>query len=90
MPKAGRVGVDKAGGVITGPGSPNVFTNNKKASVLKDIVATHGDSPHVQPPIVSGSKSVFINNKPATVQTISKAACGHPVSTGSPNVYIGR
>lgn len=91
MPGAGRVSEDLVGGtgLITGPGSASVQINSKPASVVGDICATHGESPHTNPPIMTGSSSVIIDGKPAVVQGISQAQCGHNVTTGSPDVLIG-
>ena len=41
-----RVGVDSAGGVIAGPGNPRVTVEGAPISVVGDLVAGHGDSPH--------------------------------------------
>lgn len=90
MPGAARAGVDQvAGGLITGPGIPSVQINRSPASVLGDAVAAHGEPPHTVATITSGSKTVTIGGRPATVQTISTASCQHTVSTGSINVIIG-
>lgn len=90
MPGAARVGVDLASaGLITGPGSPTVWINNKPASLVGDTVAPHGEPPHTTPVIISGSGTVWINGRPSTVQAISAASCGHAVSTGSTTVFIG-
>ncbi len=96
MPSAARASLGPVtgdlvqAGVITGPGSTKVLINNLPASVVGDGVAAHGDVPHAKAVIVTGSASVFIEGKPATVQTISAASCGHAVTTGSLNVIIGR
>ena len=91
MPFAARATADLVqAGVITGPGATKVLINNLPASVVGDTVAAHGDVPHAKAVIVTGSASVFIQGKPATVQSISAATCGHVVTTGSPNVIIGR
>jgi uncharacterized Zn-binding protein involved in type VI secretion len=86
MPGVARVGVDNALGVITGPGVPTVLVNGSPISVVGDTVAAHGDPPHTQPTIVSGSATVRAGGKPVTVQSVSTASCGHPVFTGSTNV----
>ena len=41
-----RVGVDSAGGIITGPGNPRVTIEGVPISVAGDSIAGHGDSPH--------------------------------------------
>jgi len=91
MPGAARVGVDQvSGGLITGPGIPNVKINGSPASVVGDTVAAHGEAPHTVATITNGSISVTIGGRPATVQTISTASCQHKVSSGSINVIIGK
>lgn len=90
MPGAARVGVDQvSGGLVTGPGIPTVLINGAPASVVGDAVAAHGEAPHTAPTITTGSTSVIIGGKNATVQAISTASCAHKVSTGSENVIIG-
>ena len=44
-----RVGVDSAGGVITGPGKPKVMVDGAVISVAGDNVAGHGLGPHAGP-----------------------------------------
>lgn len=44
-----RVGVDSAGGVITGPGKPKVTVEGAVISVAGDGVAGHGLGPHAGP-----------------------------------------
>lgn len=84
-----RVGVDLvATGVITGPGTPTVLVNNVPASVVGDTVAPHGAPPHSNPVIVSGAATVRFENRPPAITGRSVASCGHPVSTGSPNVFV--
>ena len=96
MPSAARASLGPVtgdlvqAGVINGPGAASVRINSLPASVVGDAVAAHGDVPHAKATIVTGSASVFIEGKPATVQSISAASCGHVVTTGSPNVIIGR
>lgn len=41
-----RVGIDSAGGIITGPGNPRVTVEGVPISVAGDSIAGHGDSPH--------------------------------------------
>ncbi len=91
MPSAARVTADLVqAGVINGPGATKVLINNLPASVVGDAVAAHGDVPHAKATIVTGSTTVYFENRPATVQTLSAASCGHKVTTGSINVIIGK
>lgn len=73
-------------GVITGPGAPTVTINGIPASLMGDIVATHGEPPHVAVPIVVGAPTVFVMGIPPTAVGVSAAACGHMASIGSPTV----
>lgn len=90
MPGAGKVKSSRAGsGVILGPGAPTVKVDNKTVSVVGDLVAGHGDSPHNAPLIVTGSSTVFANGKPVVRETVDFATCGHPVVSGSSSVIVG-
>ncbi len=44
-----RVGVDTAGGVITGPGAPKVFVEGSVVSLVSDNIQGHGLHPHSGP-----------------------------------------
>lgn len=41
-----RSGLDFAGGLITGPGQPRVIIETNPVSVVADLIASHGNSPH--------------------------------------------
>lgn len=75
------VGVDSAGGRITGPGASNWTWNGSPISLQGDNVAPHGDSPHRSAKIAQGSPWMTINGIPVTRQG-SPATCGH-TATGS-------
>jgi len=88
MPGVCRVGVDSAGGTITGmiqDGSVNA--NGSPVSVHGDPVAGHGLPPHAAPTMVAGSNNVFVNGI-AVCNAGDQATCGHPAS-GSGNVNVG-
>lgn len=70
-------------GVILGPGAPTVLIEGSPASTVLDIVAPHGEPPHTNPTIVTGSATVRAMGKPLTLQGTSVATCAHPASTGS-------
>jgi len=55
-----RVDVDSAGGLIVGPGSQNVFIENKKVSFQGDAITGHGESPHGSPRTVAGQEVVNV------------------------------
>lgn len=80
------VGVDKAGGVITGPGKPNWTWNGIPISVVGDDVAGHGTGAHAGPKIAQGSPWMRIDGIPVTRAT-SPATCGDQAS-GSSQMYI--
>lgn len=85
MPAVARVGVDSAGGVITGPGESSVLVNGSPISLIGDSVASHGDSPHSSATIVSGSSTVKAGGV-GVVRVGDSASCGHTVSGGSSDV----
>tara|TARA_R100001244_G_scaffold106386_1_gene78923 strand:+ start:125 stop:457 length:333 start_codon:yes stop_codon:yes gene_type:complete len=41
-----RVGIDTAGGLISGPGSLTVFVEGYPVSLPGDAIVSHGESPH--------------------------------------------
>lgn len=82
-----RVGVDSAGGIITGPGAPTVKINGATCSVHGDAVAGHGSGPHAAPTMIATSTTVKAEGK-AVVRQGDLATCGH-VATGSANVLAG-
>jgi uncharacterized Zn-binding protein involved in type VI secretion len=87
MPGVSRVGVDSAGGIITGPGVPSVIVNGSPVSVIGDSVAGHGTGPHAGPTMVAGSGSVIAGGK-GVVRAGDAASCGDTAS-GSSNVIAG-
>lgn len=87
MPGVSRVGVDTAGGVITGPGCISVFVNGAPTSVLGDTIKSHGDSPHSSAKMVGSSVTVFAGGLPICREG-DDASCGH-TATGSADVFSG-
>lgn len=86
--KVARVNVDiVGGGVIVGPGAQTVTVNDKVISVINDTVQTHGEPPHVMPPIVTGAPTIFAEDKKINLTSISRATCSHSVETGSNNTF---
>jgi len=83
-----RVGVDSAGGVITGVKQDGtVYANGSLVSVNADPVAPHGSGAHGSPVMIANSKNVFVNGI-AVCKKGNTATCGHPAS-GSSNVFVG-
>lgn len=87
MPGVSRVGVDSAGGIITGPGVPSVVVNGAPVSVIGDSVAGHGDEPHGGPTMVGGSGTVIAGGI-GVVRAGDAASCGDTAS-GSSDVIAG-
>lgn len=88
MKGVGRVGVDSAGGVITGVLAPNVIVNGSPIVLVGAAVTPHGTGTHSSPVMVEGSSTVFVNGI-AVCRTGDAASCGHTLSTGSDNIFIG-
>ena len=83
-----RVGVDTAGGTITGSlQDGTVKCNGSAVSVHGDAVAPHGDAPHAAATMVASSSNVFINGI-AVCKAGNLATCGH-AATGSGNTNAG-
>tara|TARA_B100001057_G_scaffold498694_1_gene606604 strand:+ start:7909 stop:8190 length:282 start_codon:yes stop_codon:yes gene_type:complete len=92
MPGIGRTILDMGGGgLILGPGSTSVFCESQKLSLVGDGLTTHGEPPHTSGSslVANGSATVFSEGKPVTVAGISIATCAHPISPGSPTVFVG-
>jgi uncharacterized Zn-binding protein involved in type VI secretion len=87
MPGVSRVGIDSAGGTITGPGVPSVIVNGAPISIIGDAVAGHGDGPHAGPVMVAGSGTVIAGGI-GVVRAGDAASCGHTAS-GSSDVIAG-
>jgi len=92
MTFAARVGDFTAhGGAITGPGIPNVLIGGSPAAVAANAAAdvhTCGVPVHGATPFTVGSATVFIAGWPA-LRAGDLAACGAPIASGMPTVYIG-
>lgn len=86
MPGAVRVGVDSAGGMITGDLAPSVRVNGAPTAVLGASVASHGKDQHAAPVMAQASASVFAQGR-ARCRAGDQASCGH-VATGSGNVVL--
>lgn len=81
MLRVALVGVDSAGGVITGPGAVQLTVNGVLASLLGDRVAGHGNGSHSAPTMVQGSTLLRVNGIPVVLQSHA-ASCDHR-ATGS-------
>jgi uncharacterized Zn-binding protein involved in type VI secretion len=93
MPKAvARAGVDFAGGQILAPGlSPTVTVNGAPIALVGNPVSGHGEGVHAAAVLAVGSKNVFVGATFAQVCGFGGehvASCGHPVVSGSTNVFV--
>lgn len=70
------VGVNSAGGIITGGGQDYHTVNGALTAVKGDGVASHGKSPHNSPVMAEGHDWYTINDIPVVVAGHS-ATCGH-------------
>jgi uncharacterized Zn-binding protein involved in type VI secretion len=95
MPPAARVlDATSHGGIIVGPGAPNVLIGGQPAARLGDKqVCPMVDAlkPHGGGAIVSGSATVLIGGQPAARVDDAIQCVGPPgtIAQGFPNVLIG-
>ena len=82
MPGISRVGVDAAGGIITGDLAPTVFVNGAPIAVKGAAVASHGDSPH-NSAVMVGSSGDVIANGIQICRAGDAASCGDTASGSS-------
>jgi len=87
MPGAVRVGMDSAGGVITGNLAPTVLVNGAPIGVKGADITGHGTGAHAGPVMVGASGTVFAQGKPVC-RAGDLATCGDSAS-GSANVLVG-
>lgn len=87
MAGVSRVGVDAAGGIITGALVPTVLVNGSPIVVAGAAVAGHGNPPHAAPVMVGGSGTVKAGGIPV-IRAGDTATCGHAAS-GSGSVLAG-
>lgn len=89
MPGAVRVGVDTAGGTITGNLAPKVLVNGFPIGVIGAAIEPHAPNvpPHIASVMVGASGTVLANGKPVC-RAGDLASCGHN-ATGSSNVLVG-
>lgn len=87
MPGVSRVNSDTAGGTIIGALAPSVRVNGQPVAVVGAQVAGHGDAPHNNPTMATGSGTVSAGGI-AVCRAGDAATCGHAAS-GSANVRAG-
>jgi uncharacterized Zn-binding protein involved in type VI secretion len=89
MALAARVGDPSGhGGVVAGPGVPNVTIEHKPAAVAGDQHVCPVPQPHPPSPFAHGSATVFIGGRPA-LRVGDVCGCGAPISFGAGTVMIG-
>ena len=88
MPKAALKGTSSAGAPISS-GASNTKIEGIAPARETDTVTAHGDSPHSNPKIASGSSKVNIEGKPAARAGVDKASCGHGITGGASKTNIG-
>jgi uncharacterized Zn-binding protein involved in type VI secretion len=86
MPGVGRVGVDSAGGIITGALVPNVRVNGSPIVVVGATVAPHGNGPHSNATMAVGSSKVKAHGIPVC-RAGDAATCSDTLSPGSSTVF---
>lgn len=97
MPPAARLSDNTSHGspLLPGPGSINVLINGRPAWLALTDFHTCPQvdvlKPHVGGTVAIGSKTVFINGRPATRvgDMIVEASIPNAIISGSPNVNIG-
>ncbi len=77
------------GGLILGPGAPDVICNGFVVSCIGDVVAPHAPftGAHLAAVIVTASPDVIADGRPVT-RLGDVASCGHVVVNGSVDVYL--
>lgn len=74
-----RVGVDTAGGTITGALQDFVTIDGALVALQGASVSPHGDAPHSGAQMAQGSSFITINGIPVCLADHT-ASCGHGVS----------
>lgn len=87
MPGIARVGLDTAGGLITGNLEPNIRVNGYPVAVVGTAVASHGTGAHASATMAAGS-SVVRANGIAVCRAGDAATCGD-LATGDPKISAG-
>lgn len=83
MPKSvGRVGKDKAGGLLTGPLVPTVTVDGLPIAVVGTPIAGHGKFPHSSATMKTGSPNVYAGGLPVCGAK-DVASCGDPLISTS-------
>lgn len=86
MPKAALVGIDTAGGVITGALNTTLQCTGAFVAVVGDSVAGHGEPPHNGPTMVEGSAKLMVKGIPVCLAG-HRASCSHG-ATGSAKLEV--
>ena len=73
-------------GVILGPGGIGSYGDSFIISIVGDLIAPHGPSPHDAGHIIAGSPDTFVNGIPM-VHLNDPTSCGCTVLTGQPDAF---
>ena len=87
MSGAGRVGVDSAGGTITGALVPKFKIEGSAAVLVGASIAAHGSSPHDAPVMVQGSSKFKVGGIPIC-RAGDLSSCGDALAPGSSKFKI--
>ena len=88
MPGVARKGKDIAIGVVR-TGRTTVFANNQPIATVGDLIAPHiPGGPHSASVVVGYEPSVHAESREVAREG-DATSCGHPLSTGSSNVFAG-
>jgi len=85
MPGILRVGIDQAGGMITGALCPKVLVNGFPIVTVGSSIMIHGLGSHMAATMMQGSTKVFACGMPVC-RAGDAATCDHKGSPGSINV----
>ena len=83
----GRVGVDSAGGVVTGIMSSRTKIQGYPVVCIGAAIASHGSGDHANAVMVTGSSKTFANGH-AVCGVGDLASCGHTLSSGSSKTSV--
>lgn len=88
MSNAARKEKDVAGSKIR-TGRLSVIVNDRPIATQGDIISPHGPGLHTASVIVGyNPNDVYAENRPVACKG-DATSCGHSISTGSANVYVG-
>ena len=87
MPKLSRKGDKDSGGGKIVRGASTVFANGIAVGLHVSDITPHGSGPHKSAKTTSASSTVFAEGV-AVLKVGSGNSCGHPITDGSPDVFV--